>query len=77
MAWLDRMRTVRSENPSRTKKNYYDKESLQSVFGADAHERMMEETDGIGAVHPEEIGAYPELAGDIHSYYTHGDEVDD
>lgn len=37
--------------PSRELKNYYDKESVEEVFGTDATQRMLENTHGLGPAH--------------------------
>lgn len=33
---------------TREKKNYWDRESVESVFGEDAEEELMDDTDGMG-----------------------------
>lgn len=47
----ERIRSVNldgSVTPTKTKVNHYDRESVQAVFGENAREQMMEETDGMG-----------------------------
>lgn len=34
------------------RKNYHDQEALDRTFGADAHERMLDDTDGMGYARP-------------------------
>lgn len=56
---------------TRTKSNYYDAESLATVFPEDADEQMAEETQGRGAM--SSVGASPE---DL-AFYANGTEVED
>ena len=47
-----RLRSIRldtSVTESRTRRNYFDAEPIHETFGEDAHERMLDETDGFGA----------------------------
>ena len=51
MTFAQRMRTVQLDRASletRTKVNYYDREGVSDVFGADSKEQMTEETNGLG-----------------------------
>lgn len=43
---------------TRDRKNYYDSEALDSQFGADAKERYLEETKGLGSLHRARDGFY-------------------
>ena len=69
LSYRDRLRSVTLDpscTPTREKHNYYDQESLSTVFGEDAEEQMMEETHGVGAYTAEDRKNYP----GIESFYT-------
>lgn len=69
--------------PAKTKKNYYDGASIDSLFGDDAKERMDHETKGLGPVTEENLAQAardPELAEMVDAFYGQAgdsDEVDD
>lgn len=63
--------------PSKTKRNYYDAETLHTMVPEDARDQMMEETGGFGAVSRAELSRYPELIPDISAYYAGGEVVDE
>lgn len=73
LSYRDRLRSTRldsSATPSRDRRNYYDSEAISGIFGADAHERMLEETEGVGYVTPEEFAALPEdKQQDVAAFY--------
>jgi hypothetical protein len=51
-----RLRSVRidpSATPTKTRRAYYSQEAVESVFGPDSKERMLEETRGLGAARTE------------------------
>jgi hypothetical protein len=53
MSFREKCLSVRldpSATPTRTKRNYYDSGPVHAVFGEDASERLMEETEGRGVV---------------------------
>jgi hypothetical protein len=67
------------------KRNYYDRSSVEEIFGSDAREQMMEETKGIGAVKLGRDGALykrgedgPKRLTDREtSFILNGDEAED
>lgn len=61
---------------TRTKKNYYDSDTLSQLVPDHAHEQMMEETGGIGPVSRREMNQYSDLMPEISAYYAGGDEVE-
>jgi hypothetical protein len=53
MTFAERLRTVQVDGAAletRTKRDYYDVESVHDTFGEDAEDRMMDATKGIGAI---------------------------
>lgn len=53
MTFAERLRTVQVDGAAletRTKRDYYDVESVHDTFGEDAEDRMMDATHGIGAI---------------------------
>lgn len=58
---------------ARDKKNYYDQSALNDTFGEDSDERMMDETQGVGAYTSEDRKKYP----GIEEFYMMGEESDD
>lgn len=81
MTAVARMRTVQLDGswmPAKSKHNYYDTEMLDDLLGEDRHERMMEETKGVGPISEAELAQYRDQWGDeIDDFYASGPEVDD
>lgn len=53
MTFAERLRTVQVDGAAletRTKRDYYDVESVHDTFGEDAEDKMMDATKGIGAI---------------------------
>ncbi len=53
LSWAARIGTVRVDvavGESRTRRGYFDAESVSEAFGEDARDRALDETDGIGHV---------------------------
>lgn len=56
-----RLRSIRldtSVTETRTRRNYFDAEPINEVFGEDAKERMLDETDGLGFAKPGSDGRF-------------------
>jgi len=53
LTFAQRLRTVQVDGAAletRTKRNYYDLESVHDTFGEDAEDRMMDATKGLGSI---------------------------
>ena len=73
MTWLQRMGTQTVDTswmPAKDKKNYYDSESIDDLFGEDSKEQLMEETEGIGACTAAEYQQHKDLQQEISGFYT-------
>ena len=53
-----RLRSLRFDNPTQTKTNYFDTQSLDETFGEDRRDRYWDETGGHGALHRDANGNF-------------------
>jgi hypothetical protein len=84
--FAEKLRTIQlspSAVPTRTKRRYWDEESLADTFGADAKDRYMEETKGLGAAYRDGKGGFMRRGKDgfqrvtdheLHSVYLNAPE---
>lgn len=75
MSYRDKLRSVQVDYRwmEREKKNYYDQSALDDLVGEDAKERMLDETEGVGAYTAEDRRNFP----GVESFYMMGGESDE
>lgn len=67
--WMPAKNRDRQIGKAHGGKDYYDDEGVKQMFGQsgkDNYEELMEDTQGVGVVAPDELAKYPEL---VHAHY--------
>ena len=68
--YLEKLRSIQispSVRSPESRKNYHDQQALDTTFGPDATERMLDDTDGLGYAKPVDGDLYhrPRGTGDV------------